>query len=262
LKTVATIEARMTSTRLPGKVLADLHGQPMLARLIERVRRARRVDQVVVATTVNATDDPVAALAAQLEVGCHRGSEEDVLARVLGAAQAYGGDLIVELTGDNPLVEPLIIDAMVDYYRAGGFDYVANTAMRHAPAWGEACTFPVGTSVEIFSTALLAQVEQWTNDPIDREHVSSFIFERPERFKLGAFKAEGPFAGCRRPDIRLTVDRPADLDLVRAVFTRLYPANPDFTLMDVVDLLTREPELLASNHDVVQTRVFEQRVQT
>lgn len=262
MKVIATIEARMGSSRLPGKVLKDLCGAPMLARMVERVRRAERLEEVVLATTTNEADLPLVELAASLGIPAFRGSEEDVLSRVLGAARAHRADLIVELTGDTPLAEPLLIDAMVDFYREGGYDYVANTAMRHSARWHKEPTFPVGTSVEIFSAELLGRVAGWTQDPIDREHVSSYIFDRPDRFRLGAFEATGRFAACRRPDIRLTVDTPEDLQLVREVYGRLLPSNPAFTLMDVVGLLTREPGLLAMNSQVAQPRAFEQRQQS
>jgi spore coat polysaccharide biosynthesis protein SpsF len=261
LKVAATIEARMSSSRLPGKVLMELYGAPMLARLVERVRRAKRVDEIIIATTMNPADDPVADLARSQGVAFFRGSEEDVLDRVFHAATTHGADLVVELTGDNPLIEPLLIDAMVAYYLENDFDYVANTAMRHSARWEKDPTFPVGTSVEVFSTELLGRVATWTQDPIDREHVSSFIFDRPEQFRLGAFEALGRFDACHRPDVRLTVDTEADLRFVREIYGRLYPANPAFTLMDVMNLLTKEPDLLSINGQVFQQRVFEQRQQ-
>ncbi len=261
MRVAATIEARMSSSRLPGKVLMELQGAPMLARLVERVRRAKRVDEIIVATTTNPADDPVVDLARSHGVTFFRGSEEDILDRVLHAAMTYGADLIVELTGDNPLIEPLLIDAMVAFYLDNDLEYVANTAMRHTTRWEKEPTFPVGTSVEIFSTELLSRVATWTQDPLDREHVSSYIFDRPEKFRLGAFEAVDEFDACHRPDIRLTVDTDADMRLVREIYGRLYPANPAFSLMDVVNLLTREPDLLSINGQVIQQRVFEQRRQ-
>ena len=259
MKTVATIEARMTSSRLSGKVLMDLVGAPMLARIVERVCRAKRIDEVVIATTVNATDDPIAKLAERNGVFCFRGSEDDVLERVLQAAQSRSADLIVELTGDGPFLEPLLIDDMLEFHEQNDFDYLANTAMRHSARWEKEPTFPVGTSVEIFSASLLTRVAELTHDPIDREHVTSYIFDRPEAFHLGAFEAKDKWSSCRRPDVRLTVDTPEDMALAREIYAELYPKNPHFTLMDVLALLTDKLELLAINHQVVQQRVFEQR---
>lgn len=259
MRVVATIEARMTSKRLPGKVLRDLAGVPMLQRIIERAALAKRVDQVILATTLNRTDDPLEGLGRRLGVACYRGSEDDVLDRVLQAARSHRGELIVELTGDSPFLDPSLIDDMIEFYRAGQFDYVANTSMRHSAQWKKEPTFPIGTSVEIFSTEILGKVAGWTQDPIDHEHVSSYIFERPDRFRLGAFEATGKWARCWRPDVRLTVDTPEDLALAQEVYSRLYPRNPRFTLMEVIEVLEKEPELLAINGQVIQQRVFEQR---
>ncbi len=259
MKIVAIIEARTSSSRLPGKVLLDLCGKPMLTRMAERVRRARRVDEVVIATTTNPLDDPIERMAEESALGCFRGSERDVLERVLRAAEAWSGDVIVELGGDAPLAEPLLIDEMVEAYLEGESDYVANTAMRHSAAWRKESTFPVGTGVEIFSTALLRRVAGWTDDPLDREHVTSYIFERPERFRLRAFEAVGRWVECRRPEVRLTVDNPEDFALIREIYARLYPGDPCFSLFSVMELLDAEPGLLDINRQVVQQRVFEQR---
>lgn len=259
MKIISTIEARMASTRLPGKVLTEIVGKPMLELLVERVKRAKRIDEVVIATTVNEQDDVIETLAHKVVAGCYRGSEDDVLLRVLEAAQAYDGELIVELTGDNPLVDPILIDEMVDFYLTYDYDYVANTQMRHSLKWQEECTFPVGSSIQIFSTELLEQVARMTSDPTDREHVTFFIYEHPELFKLGAFRAEGKFAAYRRPEIRLTVDFPEDLELIRKIFEGLYDHNPGFTLADVIQFLDNTPHLKEINKRVIQKRAFEQK---
>ncbi len=259
MKIVAIIEARMNSLRLPGKVLLDVCGKPMLAQMAERVLRAKSLDAAIIATTTNPLDDPIVRVAEESGLGCFRGSEEDVLSRVLQAADAWNGDVIVELGGDAPLVEPLLIDEMVGLFLADKFDYVANTSMRHSSSWEEESTFPIGTSVEIFSTSLLRQVAGWSDDPVDREHVTSYIFERPDRFRLKSFEAVGKWSECRRPGLRLTVDNREDFELILAIYTRLYAKNPCFTLFDVMRLLDTEPSLLDINRQVVQQRVFEQR---
>lgn len=261
MKTIATIEARRASTRLPGKVLQEIAGKPMLQLLIERIKEARRVEEVVVATTVNEQNDEIEELAHSLGAGCYRGSEDDVLARVLEAAQAYKADLIVELTGDNPLVDPVLVDGMVEFYLSEDYDYVANTQMRHSLNWKEETAFPIGTSVQVFSTELLDRVSKMTTDPVDREHVTFFIYEHPELFKLGAFPAEGKFSACRRPEIRLTVDFPEDLDFVRKIFEGLYCDNPEFTLVDVIQFIDKNPYLKEINAGVIQKRAFEQKAE-
>ena len=250
----------MASTRLPGKVMKEIVGKPMLQLLIERVQRAKRLDGVVVATTTNEQDQVIEELATKLGVDCYRGSEDDVLGRVLETAQANQADLIVELTGDSPLADPALIDEMVEFYLSNDYDYVANTQMRHSLKWKEESTFPVGSSIQVFSTDLLDRVSRMTSDPIDREHVTFFIYEHPEMFKLGAFRAEGRFSAYRRPEIRLTVDFPEDLELLGKIFEGLHHDNPSFTLSDVIQFLDNNPHLKEINARVMQERAYEQKI--
>ncbi|OAI39080.1 spore coat biosynthesis protein F [Actinobacteria bacterium SCGC AG-212-D09] len=232
----------MTSTRLPGKVLEPAAGRPLLEHMIERLRRCAALDGIVVATTTNPSDDPIETLARRLGVGCFRGSEDDVLGRVLGAARAHGAELIVELTGDCPLIDPAIVIEAVARYGDGAVDYCSNTLER---------TFPRGMDVEVFPVAVLAEVDRLTDDPIDREHVSLYIYEHPERFRLRSVRADPP----RGADVRLTVDTPEDLELVRAVFDALYPLDPAFGLTDMLDLLDARPELGELNRAIQQKSV-------
>jgi len=241
-RTVCTIEARMTSSRLPGKVLADAVGRPLLAHMIERLRRCPGLDEIVVATTTNSSDDPVAELADRLGAGVFRGSEEDVLGRVLGAAQAHGAELIVETTGDCPLIDPAIVGEVIDRFAAAGADYCSNMLER---------TYPRGMEVQVFPTAVLAEVDRLTDAPADREHVSLYIYEHPERYRLSGVAAAPP----RGADVRLTVDTPEDLALVRAVFEELYPRDPAFGLGEILDLLDARPDLRGLNRDVEQKPV-------
>lgn len=259
MKIIATIEARMTSSRLLGKVMAQIVGKPMLELLIERVKRAKKVDEVIIATTNNRDDDVIEILARRINVGLYRGSEDDVMKRVLEAALAYSADLIVELTGDNPLVEPLIIDDMINFYLNNDFDYVGNTSMRHTLNWKEELTFPVGTSVHVFSTKLLKKIAEAVHEPIYREHVSFYIYDHPELYRLGAFKAEGKYAPCRWPEARLTVDTEQDLEVIRIIFENLYPMNNAFTLFDVVNFLKRHPEVVEINSKVYQRKAYEEK---
>jgi spore coat polysaccharide biosynthesis protein SpsF len=235
-----TIEARMTSTRLPGKVLLPVLGRPMLAMMVERVRRVPGVDAIVIATTVNASDDPIAELAARLGVGCHRGSEEDVLQRVLDAARAHDLDVIVELTGDCPLIDPAVIASVIATYRTAGVDYVSNCL--------DSRTFPLGMETQVFATDILADVARRTDDAGDREHVSLYIYRHPELYSLQNHPAPAPLAD----GARLTLDTPADYELIRRVFEALYPTKPDFDLAAILALFRRQPELRALNAGVAQ----------
>jgi spore coat polysaccharide biosynthesis protein SpsF len=243
MKVVAIIEARMRSSRLPGKVLRPAAGKPMLQLLIERLRRARRLDQIVVATTDNPMDDVIEQLARRLGAGCFRGSEEDVLDRVLKAAQSVAADVIVEVTGDCPLADPDVVDRLVGVYLANKYDYVANVLKR---------TYPDGLDVQVFATVLLAEVASLTQDSADREHVSLYIYEHPERYKLHNVESD---LAEKYWDVRLTLDTPEDYELIAAIYDELYPKNPAFTLKDVLHLLDRRPELLAINAEILDKQV-------
>jgi spore coat polysaccharide biosynthesis protein SpsF len=244
MKIIATIEARMRSTRLPGKVMKKIMGKPMLALMIERLQRARQIDGIVIATTVDPSCDPIEELASQLGVGCYRGSEDDVLDRVLQAAIAFEGDIIVETTGDCPLIDPALVDRVIDIYMESKFDYVANGLRK---------TFPVGFDVQVFSTATLRKVAQLTIDPSDHEHVSLYIYKHPELFSLYNVESGLPE---KYWNLRLTVDAEEDFNLVKTIFEELYPEKPAFTLYDVLDLLDRKPDLLEINQHIQQKVVL------
>jgi spore coat polysaccharide biosynthesis protein SpsF len=240
MKVVATIEARMESSRLPGKTLAPILGRPMLEMFIERLRRARRVDQVVVATTTNRADDAIEELARRLGVGWFRGSSDDVLQRVLLAARKYEADVIVETTGDDPFIDPGTIDEAIAIFMTGKYDHVSNAVEK---------TYPLGLETQVFPVKVLAEVDHLTQDPADRENVSLYIYEHPEKYRLGHLFAPPKIRGR---EVRLTVDTQPDLDLARAIYERLYPTNPAFSIYEVIELLDREPELARMNQRIPQ----------
>lgn len=215
-------------------------GRPMLELLIERLRRTHRLDQVIVAMTTNAADDIVEELCCCLRVGYFRGSEDDVLDRVLCAAHAFAVDLIVEITGDCPLIDPEVIDRLVEAFHAGKVDYIGNILKR---------TYPRGLDTQVFPTTVLEEVARSTQDPIDHEHVSLYIYEHPERFRLRNVESGLPE---RYWGLRLTVDTLEDFTLVRAIYEALYPQNPAFLLKDVLGLLDRRPELVEINQEIKQ----------
>jgi len=240
MKVVAIIEARMKSTRLPGKNLRPILGKPMLERLVERLRYAKSLDGVVVATTIDPSDDAIEETCARIGVGCYRGSMDDVLDRVLRAAQTFGADTIVEVTGDCPLTDPAMVDEIVDIYRSSGCDYVGNV---------RPSTHPIGLAVQVFATRVLEETARLTQDPADREHVSLYIYEHPERFSLRNVESGLPE---KYRGYRLTVDTPEDFAVVSAVFEALYPLNPAFGLAEMLDFLDSKPELLDLNRSIQQ----------
>jgi spore coat polysaccharide biosynthesis protein SpsF len=243
MKTVAIIEARMTSTRLPGKIMLPILGKPMLELLIERLKRAKFLDQIVVATTSNLSDDVVEKLTQRIGAGCFRGSEDDVLDRVLSAAHANDADVIVEITGDCPLIDPQVIDRVIRTYQTKNVDYVSNLLKK---------TYPRGMETQVFSTGVLEKVARLTQDPVDHEHVSLYIYEHPEIFSLFNVESNLPE---KYWDLRLTVDTHEDFQLIKAIYELLYPQNHAFTLIDVVDLLEKRNDLLELNKNIRQKKV-------
>ena len=238
MKTIIIVQSRMTSTRLPGKVLLPLAGEPMLMRLMERLRRVQRADGIVIATTTNVTDDPIAAMCAQQGVPCHRGSELDVLSRYADAARLHAADVVVRITSDCPLIDPALIDQLIAVYEEGDSDYVSNML---PPTW------PYGMAVEVVSATALAQAHAEATQDAEREHVTPFIYWHPQRYRLR--NVASPVALSHH---RWTVDTPEDYELVRRLFDHLLPTNPHFTQADVLALLDAHPDWIAINQHVQQ----------
>lgn len=245
-KIVATVEARMTSSRLPGKVLLPLAGKPALERLLERIRTSAYVDEIVVATTTNCTDDPIISLAKSMNITCFRGSEHDVLSRVLLAAQSVQGDVIVEITGDCPLINGELIDRGIEEFFSHNVDYASNTLKR---------SYPDGFAVQVFPVAVLARVAELTQDPIDRVHVSLYIYSHPEKFTLhGWLPTEHEHVW---PDLRVTLDEKSDHELLSIIFEKLFPVNKNFGVSEVISYLKDNPSLLTINKHVKKKKTIE-----
>jgi len=237
----------MTSSRLPGKVLLPLAGKPALERMVERVKKANTVSQVVVATTTNKQDDPIVSLCQEIDCDYFRGSEDDVLQRVLDAAKKNHGDILVELTGDCPLNDPALIDQMVHYYLEHNVDYVYN---RLHPG------LPDGLDVQVFSVQNLEKISLLTKDPIDRVHVSCFFYNNPNLFKLSDYKIE-PGHPLYWPKLAITLDEKDDYHLISKIFDQLYPTNNDFSAQDIIQYLKAHPELLNLNKHIKRKDISE-----
>lgn len=230
---LAILQARVSSSRLPGKVLKPLVGQPMFVRQIERIRRASLIDRLVLATSIDPSDDPLAELAGRHDIPFHRGPLEDVLTRFMGSAQPYGPDWVVRLTGDCPLADPQVIDRVIEETLAAGADYGSNTIVP---------TYPDGLDVEVVRYGVLETIAREPRTPAEREHVTLAIHRRPDRFKLHSV--------TQTPDLshlRWTVDNPEDFALVQRIYEGLYPVDPAFVTADVLALLERHPEWLELN---------------
>jgi len=221
---LGVIQARMSSSRLPGKVLAEVAGVPMLGRQVERLRRSRRLDRLMLATSTDPSDEPVAAYAEEIGLTLVRGPLADVLARFALALEAWPqATTVVRLTADCPLTDWRVLDAVIDRLGETGVDYVSNVAPER--------TFPHGLDVEVMRADVLRQAAAEADDPYEREHVTPFIYRRPDRFRIDGLTRTPSLA-----HLRWTVDYPADLDFVRHVYGALHHANPDFTTEDVAAL--------------------------
>ena len=213
---LAILQARMTSSRLPGKVMAPVLGEPMIGRQIERLRRARRIDRLIVATSTDASDDALAAYCQGLDIEVFRGALDDVLGRFSAALHSHPkATAVVRLTADCPLTDPEIVDKVILHHQDSRADYTSNTL-------GER-TYPHGLDVEVIRAKSLLEAADRAEDPYEREHVTPYIYRRPERFRLAGVARHKPLA-----ELRWTVDLPEDLAFVRDVYAKLYPFDPEF----------------------------------
>lgn len=237
-RVVAIVEARTSSTRLPGKVTMDIGDSPMLAMVIERLLMAQSVDAICVATTSSPRDDVIVDIAGDCGVSVYRGSEDDVLGRVLEAARSMGADIVAEVTADCPLVEPMIVDACVMGYLASDVHLSAVNVIER--------TFPLGLDMKVFSTEFLAEVDRITEDPADREHVSLHMYEFPDRYRVMEFQAPPTL---RRPHWRWTVDEVADLEFMREVASHVGRLS---SARIIVEFLDEHPEVVSINLAIKQ----------
>ena len=258
---VAIIQARMSSNRLPGKVLLDIGGQPMLARVVERTRLAQTLDKVVVATTSDPSDDPVAALCAQRGYHSYRGSLHDVLDRYYQSAKAFDAQVIVRVTADCPLIDPALIDRTVRAFLGQAensasysmisspeslsnvdknflWDFAAN---RLPPPWGR--TYPIGLDTEICTFQALQRAWKEADQPYQREHVMPYLYDHGA-FRVLLLNTEPDYGS-----LRWTVDTAEDLELVRQIYTHFDP-RWDFSWQEVIELFKRQPSLAQINQQV------------
>ena len=234
----------MASTRLPGKVLTSVMGKPLLEYQIERLQRVRRADDIIIATTMKNTEQPIVDLSERLGVKVFRGSEEDVLSRYFGAAQENRLDVVVRITADCPLIDPVVIDAVIGAYldNAENCDYVSNCLTR---------TFPRGMDTEVFPFRVLEKVYREAIGKPYREHVTPYIYVDNQRFRLlnVAFQRD-------ESHHRLTVDTPADFILIERILETLYPIKPLFELEDVLALLIAHPNWVEINSQIEQKMIW------
>jgi len=237
MKVAAIIQARMSSTRLPGKVMEEIAGKPMLRQIIDRVKRAELIHGIIVATTATEIDKPVVKLADDSGTGSYTGSEEDVLDRYYRAAKEFAADAIVRITADCPLIDPRVLDRVIQRYLEGNCDYAANILK---------LTYPDGLDVEVFSYAALERAWKEARLASEREHVTPYIKKNPDKFRLANVENNVDLS-----HLRWSVDEKEDLEFVRQVYKHLYKEGHIFYMEDVVGLLERHPDLKQINRGII-----------
>ena len=242
MKIVAMVQARMGSTRLPGKVLMDLAGETVLGRVVRRVQRSTLIDEVEVATTTSKSDDRIVDEIQRLGVSAFRGSEDDVLDRYWRASQECGAAAIVRITSDCPLIDPELIDETIRNFVQQRADYTSNCRPR---------TYPRGLDTEVFTVEALKQVWEKAHQPYEREHVTPYFYEHPRLFRLTSLNSTIDYSR-----FRWTLDTPEDLMLLRAIYTH-FSGRTHFSWQEVMELVEREPTLSSINAHVHQKRLQE-----
>ncbi|MDP1878036.1 MAG: glycosyltransferase family protein [Actinomycetota bacterium] len=235
MTTLAVLQARMSSTRLPGKAMLPLMGEPMLVRQLERIRRADRIDGIVIATSTDPRDDVIAELARTQGTGLVRGPQDDVLQRFVLAVEEFAPDVVVRLTADCPLASPAVIDAVIEQFGSVEADYCSNTLTP---------TFPDGLDAEVVRAHVLLDVAAVSTDPAEREHVTLGVYRRPDRYRLASHTGPRDLSS-----LRWTVDTRPDYEFVKAVYEELFPADPSFDVDAILELLERRPELNRTTAD-------------
>ena len=232
-KTVGIIQVRLDSTRLPKKALKEIVGKPMITHLIERIKQSKKLDEIIVATTEDKSDDEVVNVIGKLNIPTFRGSYEDVLDRYFQAAKKYDADVIVRITGDCPLIDPDVVDEIIEYFNNHDFDYVSNTIKP---------TYPDGLCVEVFSFKALEKAWNQAELLSEREHVTPYITKHPEIFKIKNIENSVDLS-----DLRWCVDQQEDLDFVKEVFKSLYNKDYVFHMEEILELLDKNPDLKKIN---------------
>lgn len=243
LRVVIIVQARMGASRLPGKPLKKVLDKPLLSYLIERLKRVQLSKTIVIATSTRAKDRPIVELSEQENVAFVRGSEADVLSRYVKAAKKTFADVIVRITGDCPIIDPLIIDEAIESFlsHAPHVDYLSNTLER---------TYPRGMDVEVFTRRALEEAAKNGKTANEKEHVTLYIYKHPEKFKLISMESKKDLSF-----FRWTVDTEEDFELIRRILESLYPVNPNFGIKEIEHLMKAHPEWIAINQHVQQKQV-------
>ena len=246
-KFITTIEARMTSSRLPGKVLYKIDNKTVLEILIERIKNSNFISSIIIATTTNKTDDQIEDYASKLGVSCYRGSENDVLGRLANAIKKCNEEHVIQLTGDNPLIDPKIIDYMCNYYLFSKkrYDFLTNNGLMNL----ENHFLPLGMDVSIFKKKDLIDIAKISTDPETREHPTLYFYrEGKEKFNIK--NIEIPEVWLNKMNLRLTLDTDKDFEVIRTIFKNLYKPDLCFSLDDIYSFIKKNPGISEINSNI------------
>lgn len=248
-KIVTIIQARISSTRLPGKTLLPLCGEPLLVRMVERVNQSALKGKVVVATTVNAAEDVIDDLCKAKKIDVFRGDENDLLDRHYQAARLHKADVVLKIPSDCPLICPTVIDQVIAYFmnHRDDFDYVSNLHPE---------TFPYGNDVEVMTMEALEKAHAQAKRKLEREHTTPYFWENPDQFRIGNVEWESGKNFSKTH--RWTIDYPEDYEFIKTVFEALYPTNPAFTMEDILRFLEAHPQVAAINAKYNGTNWYQQ----
>lgn len=240
MRIIATIEARMSSTRLPGKVLMPASGKPLLEHLVNRLRSVASIDGIVLATTLSESDNQLEKFCKNIGLDCFRGSENDVLKRVIEAAEFMKADIVVEITGDCPIIDQDLIEQTIQIFLNNDVQYASNSLIR---------SYPDGMDTQVIQLNALKSSRDLTNDPLDLEHVTRYIVNHPELYKRVNLIAP---PSLNWPNLGLTLDEPSDYVLLKKIIEHFYNTNPLFSCFDAICLLEKNPDWVAINQKVIR----------
>ncbi|MBI1938241.1 MAG: glycosyltransferase family protein [Ignavibacteriales bacterium] len=247
MKTAAIVQARIGSTRLPGKIFKDLCGMPVLWHVVNRLSHSKFLDKIIVATTTLPEDDIIEKFCTENNILFSRGSSEDVLSRYYEAAKKFEAKIIIRITSDCPVIDPQILDKMIEEFittsKAEKLDYMSNSVQR---------TFPRGFDAEIFTFAVLEKIFNEAVQTYEREHVTPYIYQHPEIFRIKNFAGEKDYSFHR-----WTVDTPEDYELIKKIYEALYDPQRIFLFNDILKLFDREPGLISINQNIKQKQLGE-----
>ena len=245
IKVNAIIQARCGSTRFPNKVFADINGKPLIWHSVNRLYASKRIDRVIVATTVNSKDDMIEQWCEANDVRCYRGSENDVLNRYYEASKAYPSEVVVRITADDPFKEPSVIDLVISKLLTGDYDLVTDN---YPPS------FPEGFDCEAFTFKALEEAELSTKDAYEREHVTQFFYHNPDKYRIGNVKNETDLSY-----LRWTIDKDEDLEMVRSIYAHRNPDSKGMMYMEeILEILKEHPEIIKINSEVERSAMYKQ----